>query len=45
VVPPQKVLPRSGGSQSAKAFFFGLLWWRGRFSLAAKLLDFAGVNF
>jgi hypothetical protein len=38
VVPPEKVLPRSGGAQSAKAVFFGLHWRRGRFSLAAKLL-------
>jgi hypothetical protein len=38
----RKFLPRSGGLQSAKAFFFGLLWGGGRFSLAAKLLGFVG---
>jgi tetratricopeptide (TPR) repeat protein len=41
----RKFLPRSGGLQSAKAIFFGLLWWRGRFSLAAKLLGLVGDFF
>jgi hypothetical protein len=38
VAPLEKVLSITGGTQSAKALFFGLLWGDGRSSLAAKLL-------